>query len=67
MDIIIIGGEGNGTVIASTIEDIIRDHGAMRLGGHHIKGFLNDSDHKGDNLNGYPVLGNSDGCISISK
>lgn len=47
--IVIIGGHGNGTVIASTIEDCFTS-------GQKIKcvGFLNDYN---DNIDGYPVLG----------
>ena len=47
--IIIIGGRGNGTVIASTIED-------CKKAGQDIEcaGFLNDNEKE---INGYPVLG----------
>ena len=47
--IVIIGGRGNGTVIASTIED-------WRKTGSDIEcvGFLNDDEFE---INGYPVLG----------
>jgi len=47
--IIIIGGRGNGTVIASTIKD-------CRKAGQRIEcaGFLNDNEKE---INGYPVLG----------
>ena len=47
--IVIIGGSGNGTVIASTIEDCKDD-------GQNIEciGFLNDIEKE---INGYPVLG----------
>jgi acetyltransferase EpsM len=47
--IVIIGGRGNGTVIASTIED-------CRIAGEDIEcvGFLNDNESE---INGYPVLG----------
>ena len=49
MKIVIIGGRGNGTVIASTIEDCKR-------AGNNIEciGFLNDNEKE---INGYPVLG----------
>jgi acetyltransferase EpsM len=48
--IVILGGSGNGTVIASTIED-------CRKAGQSIEcaGFLNDGDAKA--IQGYPVLG----------
>ena len=47
--IVIIGGRGNGTVIASTIED-------CRKAGFDFEfvGFLNDNEQE---INGYPVLG----------
>lgn len=50
MKIVIIGGRGNGTVVASTIED-------CRKAGQDIEcvGFLNDNEKE---INGYPVLGN---------
>lgn len=49
MKVVIIGGRGNGTVIASTIEDCAK-------AGLDITclGFLNDSE---TDINGYPVLG----------
>ena len=47
--VIIIGGRGNGTVIASTIEDCI-EYGQN----YEIVGFLND---KESTINGYPVVG----------
>lgn len=47
--VVIIGGRGNGTVIASTIED-------CKKAGQDIEciGFLNDNEKE---INGYPVLG----------
>lgn len=50
--IVIIGGRGNGTVIASTIEDINK----VSLS-YKIVGFLNDGEKIGTLINGYPVLG----------
>ncbi len=49
MKVVIIGGRGNGTVIASTIED-------CKKNGQDIEcvGFLNDFENE---INGYPVLG----------
>ena len=44
-----IGGRGNGTVIASTIEDCIKAGSKMEC-----VGFLNDDESE---VNGYPVLG----------
>ncbi|MGK7394143.1 MAG: acetyltransferase [Candidatus Cyclobacteriaceae bacterium M3_2C_046] len=51
--IIIIGGYGNGTVAASTIEDINGDKPAWE-----ILGFLNDFET--EPINGYPILGKID-------
>lgn len=48
-DIVIIGGRGNGTVIASTIEDCQRAGASMRC-----IGFLNDFEQS---VGQYPVLG----------
>lgn len=48
--LIIIGGKGNGTVVASAVEDIIADGGDWE-----ILGFLNDGEQQ--IINGYPVLG----------
>lgn len=50
--IVILGGQGNGTVIASVIEDIMKNDGEWEL-----VGYLNDDLKKGELINGYPVLG----------
>jgi acetyltransferase EpsM len=50
--IIIIGGYGNGTVAASTIEDVNKDAGKKHW---DILGFLNDFET--EPINGFPVLG----------
>ena len=50
--IIIIGGVGNGTVVASTVEDVIQDGGDWEL-----LGYLNDFEPEGSLINGCPVLG----------
>lgn len=54
--VIIIGGEGNGGVVASCIED-----NRNRFNDHEweVAGFLNDFE-KGNRINGYPVLGGTD-------
>jgi sugar O-acyltransferase (sialic acid O-acetyltransferase NeuD family) len=54
--VIIVGGEGNGGVIASCIED-----NRNRFGDNEwiVAGFLNDYE-KGNTINGYPVLGGTD-------
>lgn len=54
--VIIIGGEGNGGVIASCIED-----NRERFNDYEweLAGFLNDFE-KGKDINGYPVLGGTD-------
>jgi sugar O-acyltransferase (sialic acid O-acetyltransferase NeuD family) len=58
--VIIIGGEGNGGIIASCIED-----NRIRFNDPEwqVAGFLNDFE-KGKKINGYPVLGGTD---EISK
>ena len=49
MKVVIIGGRGNGTVIASTIEDCAKAGCDVECAG-----FLNDDETE---INGYPVLG----------
>ena len=51
--VIIIGGEGNGSVIA----DAITDAGMRGSSDARIYGFLNDRMNKGEQVAGYPVLG----------
>ncbi len=58
--VIIIGGEGNGGVIASCIEDNRKRFNDLEW---EVAGFLNDFE-KGKKINGYPVLGGTD---EISK
>ncbi|MCD4653899.1 hypothetical protein K8T06_08170 [bacterium] len=61
MRIVIIGGRGNGTVIAATIED-------CRKAGQKIEciGFMNDNEKE---MNAYPVLGgiNQDSWKNLSE
>ena len=54
--VIIIGGEGNGGIIAACIEDNRRKYGDNEW---MVSGFLNDFE-KGKLINGYPVLGGTD-------
>lgn len=54
--VIIIGGEGNGGVIASCIEDNRERYGDLEW---EFYGFLNDFE-KGKKINGAPVLGGTD-------
>lgn len=54
--VIIIGGEGNGGVIAACIEDNRR---RFKDEEWIVAGFLNDLE-KGGEINGYPVLGGTD-------
>jgi len=54
--VIIIGGEGNGGVIASCIEDNRIRFSDLEW---EVAGFLNDFE-KGNTINGYPVLGGTD-------
>lgn len=60
--LIIIGGKGNGTVVASAVEDIIADGRNWE-----ILGFLNDSHRPGESVDGYPVLGKPEDAESYSK
>jgi sugar O-acyltransferase (sialic acid O-acetyltransferase NeuD family) len=54
--VLIIGGEGNGGVVATCIED-----NRNRFNDHEwrVAGFINDFE-KGKTINGYPVLGGTD-------
>ncbi|MDP8219933.1 MAG: hypothetical protein P9X26_01190 [Candidatus Stygibacter frigidus] len=52
-NIIIIGGEGDGSVIADAISDAC----VLGFSDARIAGFLNDRKDKGDKIAGYPVLG----------
>lgn len=54
--VIIIGGEGNGGVVASCIEDNRKRFNDLEW---EVAGFLNDFE-KGKKINGYPVLGGTD-------
>ena len=55
--IIIFGGEGNGGVVASCIEDNRKRFGDME---YEVYGFLNDFLKPGEEINSYPVLGSLD-------
>lgn len=55
-EVIIIGGEGNGGVVAACIED---NRNRFNDNEWKVKGFLNDFE-KGGSINGYPVLGGTD-------
>lgn len=54
--VLIIGGEGNGGVIASCIEDNRKRFNDLEW---EVAGFINDFE-KGKTINGYPVLGGTD-------
>lgn len=54
--VLIIGGEGNGGVIASCIDDNRKRFGDQEW---EVAGFINDFE-KGKQINGYPVLGGTD-------
>lgn len=55
--VIIIGGEGNGGVVAACIEDNRKRFNNRE---YIVHGFLNDFEEKGSMINGYPVLGTTD-------
>lgn len=61
--VIIIGGEGNGGVTASCIEDNRRRFGDMEW---EVAGFLNDFE-KGGKVHQYPVLGGTDDIDKFLK
>lgn len=54
--VVIIGGDGNGGVIASCIEDNRRRFGDFEW---EVAGFVNDFEESGQ-INGYPVLSGTD-------
>jgi acetyltransferase-like isoleucine patch superfamily enzyme len=57
--VVIVGGEGNGGVIAACIEDNRRRYGDLEW---DIVGFINDYE---ESVCGYPVIGNLDSIRSI--
>jgi len=61
--IIIIGGEGNGGVVASCIEDNLSRFNDLEW---EVAGFLNDFE-KGKTILGYPVLGGTDDIEKFLK
>jgi sugar O-acyltransferase (sialic acid O-acetyltransferase NeuD family) len=61
--VIIIGGEGNGGIIASCIEDNRKKYNKLEW---KVEGFLNDFE-KGKKINGYPVLGGTDSISDFLK
>lgn len=61
--VLILGGMGNGTVVASAIIDACR-RGQTDL---EFAGYLNDGLQKGELLEGYPVLGKTSDCQSFLR
>lgn len=55
--VIIIGGEGNGGVVAACIDD---NRNRFGINEFKVYGFITDFEKVGDTINGYPVLGNTD-------
>jgi acetyltransferase EpsM len=55
--VIIVGGEGNGGVVAACIDDNRKRFG---INEYKVYGYINDFVSKGESINGYPVLGNTD-------
>jgi len=55
--VIIIGGEGNGGVVAACIDD---NRNRFEINDYKVYGFINDFLKEGDNINGYPVLGTTE-------
>lgn len=54
--VIIIGGEGNGGVVAACIDDNRKRYGNLE---YQVHGFLNDYQDLSSDVNGYPVLGST--------
>lgn len=54
--VIIIGGEGNGGVVAACIEDNRKRYSNNEF---KVYGFITDFQEKGSTVNGYPVIGNT--------
>jgi len=54
--IIILGGEGNGGVVAACIEDMRNNYQRDDI---QVLGFLNDMEETGKKINGFPILGNT--------
>jgi len=52
--VIIVGGEGNGGVAVSCIQDMRRRYGLME---YEVYGWLHDFEEKGKIITGFPVLG----------
>lgn len=61
--VLIIGGEGNGGVIASCIEDNRKRFNDLEW---EVAGFINDFE-KGKTINGYPVLGGTNEIDKLLK
>jgi len=55
--IIILGGEGNGGVVAACIEDMRENYNILK---YEVFGFLNDFEPEGSRINDYPVLGKTE-------
>ena len=55
--IIILGGEGNGGVVAACIEDMRESYNIKE---YEVLGFLNDFESEGSLINDYPVLGKTE-------
>jgi acetyltransferase EpsM len=60
--VIVFGGEGNGGVIVSCIEDNIRRY---KNDEYSVLGWLNDYKKTGESINGYPVLGGTSDAQSF--
>lgn len=62
--IIILGGEGNGGVAAACIIDMQKNYNRKDI---EVHGFLNDMVEKGDEINGFPVLGKTNDWVQFSN
>ena len=62
--ILILGGEGNGGVVAGCIKDMNKRFGYQDL---KVSGFLNDKVEIGSEINGYPVMGKTEDVHKFGK
>jgi sugar O-acyltransferase (sialic acid O-acetyltransferase NeuD family) len=60
--VIIIGGEGNGGVVAACIDDNRKRFG---INDYKVYGFINDFLKVGEFINGYPVLSSTDNIAPL--
>ncbi len=62
--VIILGGEGNGGVVAACIQDMNLRYKNTNFS---VMGFLNDMEEIGSEINGFPVLGKTKDYVNFIK